>query len=165
MPITDEQAARERYYRTWGKNSRESRREATAAPAAAPEPTPSLFDVPREPAARARRADPSTSHDAARVATDRARESQRDVYRLLRRFGPLTDEQLVEAAAQAGVQQSPSGLRTRRAELVDAGWVVDTGERRELPGRSRKTVAIVWRHVRPEERPEMRADTATRGVA
>ncbi|QEA10828.1 hypothetical protein [Mycobacterium phage Weirdo19] len=111
---------------------------------------PALFDYDGEPTpeARARTSDPETSHAAAGSLTpDRIRASQQAVLVELgrHRFG-LTDHELVEAytdAAEVGrvPMQSPSGIRSRRHELVDAGLVVDTGARIKLAsGRN----AIVW---------------------
>ena len=86
----------------------------------------------------ARNTDPETSHEAA--ATVRVRTSQLAVYALLC-HGPATDEQLAERADQMGVVMSPSGLRSRRCELVRMGWVCDTG-RREITASGRRS--IVW---------------------
>ena len=58
--------------------------------------------------------------------------------------GPLTDEELVRryVAADEGLRfQSPSGLRTRRSELVKAGLLRDTGQRK-VGSTGRKM--IVW---------------------
>jgi hypothetical protein len=97
---------------------------------------PTLFD------ARARSTDPETSWDAARsISRDGLRENQAAVLRLLRRYGPLTDEQIGELYGHVP-PQSPSGLRTRRHELQELGLVEDSGERARLrSGRQ----AIVWR--------------------
>lgn len=102
-----------------------------------PRPQPS-------PRARARRSDPDTSHQAAAsLSSDRLRTAQSAVLACLRRHGPMTDEDLV--VRYDGVPQSPSGLRTRRDELVRRGLVVDTGDRRPtVSGRSAK----VWAAVR-----------------
>lgn len=77
------------------------------------------------------------------------------VHAVLAEFGPSTDVDLLghyvalRTWAERGdarrwrwlPQQSVSGLRTRRRELVDAGHVVDTGERVRLDsGR----LAKVW---------------------
>lgn len=87
----------------------------------------------------ARRGDPDTSWAAAASLDPNVlRESQRVVLRLLREDGPMDDEHLVSRLA--GVL-SPSGARTRRAELVAKGLVYDTGQRVTLlSGRK----AIVW---------------------
>lgn len=94
------------------------------------------------PQAVARRTDPGTSWQAAR-SVDRIRESQAQVLAILRRYGPMTDEEIASVAATwpEGTRQSPSGLRTRRAELVDLGVVKDSGLRgKTRSGRS----TIVW---------------------
>lgn len=106
-----------------------------------------LFDHDGEPTAHARPTDPHTSHEAARsVGGDRLRASQQAVLAVLKHHGPSTDLLLVElydmlAAAGAQPVQSPSGIRSRRHELVEAGQVVDTGRRVKLPSGRR---AIVW---------------------
>lgn len=99
---------------------------------------PSLFE------AHARRTDPDTSHAAARSVTG-IRPSQVAVLKVLRQrlAGRGTDEQIAEAYANcSGVPlQSPSGLRTRRHELVERGLLADSGDRIRLrTGR----MAIVW---------------------
>jgi len=88
--------------------------------------------------APARGSDPSTSHEAA--ASVDVRKSQQQVLELLQ-AGPAIDDWLLGRAMAAGVWMSPSGLRTRRKELVDMGRVIDTGERHKTTsGRS----SIVW---------------------
>lgn len=87
----------------------------------------------------ARAGDPVTSWEAARSLDEATlRESQKVVLRMLQESGPMTDERL--AYYLMGVL-SPSGARTRRAELVDKGLVYDTGERDRLISGRR---AIVW---------------------
>ena len=62
--------------------------------------------------------------------------NQKAVLRHLRIFGPMTDEKLVETyQPRVGgcvpvPVQAPSGLRTRRHELVEAGFVGWTGAER-----------------------------------
>jgi len=89
----------------------------------------------------ARATDPLTSHEAAASVGD-VRESQRMVLMMLNAVGPGTDEALVEHAGKVGYPISPSGLRTRRSELVRLGLVEDSGERERLASGRR---AIVWR--------------------
>lgn len=108
------------------------------------EPLPMRPPIPTALASRAyaRSSDPGTSHAAAAsIPVGELRESQQAVLALLREVGPLTDDEILECYQGRLPWQSPSGLRTRRAELVDAGFVKDTGERRTL--RSRR-LAIVW---------------------
>ena len=98
-------------------------------------------DHDEELRARARRSDPETSHEAANsLPSDRLRASQDAVLAFLRRQGPMIDTVLVDTY-NGEVHQSPSGLRTRRSELVTRGLVQDTGVRVRLAtGRN----AIVW---------------------
>ena len=104
----------------------------------------------------ARRSDPLTSHHAAEsVARDpeRIRTSQAYILRLLLDQGPATDDEIahryhldaLEGDPGLPMMLSPSGLRTRRHELVALGRVRDSGERERLQtGR----LAIVWEAVR-----------------
>lgn len=90
--------------------------------------------------AKARKTDPETSHEAAE-SVDRITETQEYVLRALRR--PRADVELVEAYRKfkRAPRASESGIRSRRAELVDRGLVIDTGRRVRLEsGR----FAIVW---------------------
>lgn len=92
----------------------------------------------------ARTLDPSTSHQAAASILE-TRETMRVVLRILN-TGSATDETigyvysgLVEAGRAP--MASPSGIRSRRAELVDLELVEDSGQRRTLATGRR---AIVW---------------------
>jgi hypothetical protein len=90
----------------------------------------------------ARRSDPKTSWDAARSVRGLT-ETQYRVLFLLRLQGPLTDEEIWHQHLYTlpGIFVSQSGLRTRRAELVDKGIIVDTGRTRPTDaGRD----SIVW---------------------
>lgn len=84
---------------------------------------PNLF----EPVAHARRTDPPTSHAAA-ASVRGIRESQADVLTVIRKYGPVSDEQISSYYRDLRMpRQSESGLRTRRSELVTLGLVVDSG--------------------------------------
>lgn len=92
---------------------------------------------------RARRTDPATSHAAARsVDPASLPHVKRVILSLLALEGGKTDEELAYLWHERIADPiSGSGLRTRRAELVDAGLVRDSGTRRAIAsGRS----AIVW---------------------
>lgn len=96
-----------------------------------------------------RHSDPETSHLAERSVTN-VRYKQSLVWAVLDEFGPLTDEELLEIYDQAvglsGVDpQSPSGLRTRRAELVELGHVEWTGKR--IRSSTNNRLRRVWRAV------------------
>ena len=93
-----------------------------------------LFDTPH-----ARNTDPQTSHDAA-ASVKRIRENQQLILACIKRLGPVTDEQLVKKLSFY-TPMSPSGIRTRRNELVKQGLVRDSGHREKLAsGR----LAILW---------------------
>lgn len=91
----------------------------------------------------ARTSDPTTSFEAAGSVRN-ITETQSNILLLLTL--PMTDDELVDAfdrfASSNGWKlASPSGIRSRRAELVAAGLVKDTGERRKSwSGRQ----SIVW---------------------
>ncbi len=90
--------------------------------------------------ARARVSDPVTSHEAA-ASVDDVTATQEYVLKALRKARP--DVELVEAYRKfkRAPRASESGIRSRRAELVDRGLVIDTGRRVRLEsGR----YAIVW---------------------
>ena len=90
--------------------------------------------------AKARKNDPWTSHAAAESVED-VTVTQEYVLRALKK--PRNDIQLVDAYRQykRAPRASESGIRSRRAELVDAGLVVDSGKKVKTPsGRW----SIVW---------------------
>lgn len=97
--------------------------------------------------AGARLTDPETSRQAARsISRDKMRKTQRQIIEVLTRFGSACDEDIQIYFSQlSDVEswplQSPSGLRSRRAELVKAGLIVDSGERSKTSS-GRQT--IVW---------------------
>lgn len=67
-------------------------------------------------------------------------QSQHDVYTVLAHHGPLPDHALVPLAQHVlRIKQSSSGIRTRRRELQDRGFVEETGSTVTMPsGRSAK---------------------------
>jgi hypothetical protein len=106
-------------------------------------------------AAVARRTDPATSHAAAAAhAPAKMRTSQRRILAMLRTLGPMIDEDLYatvndeEALAATGLpRMSPSGVRSRRAELVKMGLVESAGT--EKRGNYEHTV---WQAVAQQAR-------------
>lgn len=92
----------------------------------------------------ARKTDPATSHEAAASVTN-ITETQQAILTLL--TWPKTDEDLVDVYYQMADSNgwrhaSPSGIRSRRAELTARGLIEDTGGRVKL--RSGR-FAILWR--------------------
>lgn len=88
----------------------------------------------------ARTLDPSTSHEAA-ASVSNLTETKAYILKALNH--PRTDVDLVQAYRNmtGAPMASDSGIRSRRAELVASGHIVDSGARVKLPsGRS----AIVW---------------------
>lgn len=89
--------------------------------------------------AHARNSDPSTSVEAADKASDGLTHKQQIVLDVMTAYGqPLTDEQLVDMLPR----WSPSGVRSRRAELVERGLVVNSGAT-TLTRMGNKT--IIWK--------------------
>lgn len=92
----------------------------------------------------ARRNDPHTSWAAAGSVVE-LRTKQESVYFCLLVIGPATDYRIAsEYHRRDFPHQSPSGLRTRRAELVELGLVRDTGKREVLPTNRQ---GIVWEAI------------------
>lgn len=106
---------------------------------------------------RARNTDPETSHAAAR-SVRHVTQNQMAVMMAFQGSGPMTDEQLLvdyegrrhgRFGRQNYPKQSESGLRSRRSELTNMGYLHDTGLRgTTASGRS----AIVWRATTSQER-------------
>lgn len=95
-------------------------------------------------AAKARRSDPVTSHEAA-SSIERMTDKRQAVLDCFKdRAAPMTDEELREWYARGRYEpQSDSGLRTRRKELVDLGYLADTSETRtNSRGRQTKVWAL-----------------------
>jgi hypothetical protein len=97
---------------------------------------------------RARTTDPETSHAAA-ASVRNPTANQAAVLRVLKNSGPITDETLVRAYTHNShnnmnlPQQSESGIRTRRKELVDARLVAAYDKVRGSTGR----MMTRWRAV------------------
>lgn len=99
-----------------------------------------------------RRNDPSTSWDAAMLQTPERRRALYSRIRAALEDRPMTDEEL-EAYLRAAYPSdgfTPSGVRSRRHELVETGWV--TEEREDDGGLVKRPGAtgsprIVWRAV------------------
>jgi DNA-binding MarR family transcriptional regulator len=87
-------------------------------------------DEPHPDQAHARRTDPETSHEAAEsVASETIRLTQRRILIVLYSMGSQDDIGIAQAISeQAPMPPSPSGLRTRRSELVAKGLVRHSGE-------------------------------------
>lgn len=117
--------------------------------------SPALFDIEQQPRLdpldpiifkpAARTHDPHTSHLAAASVTNLT-ATQKNLIAILDLYGPATDEEIATYFAHLAElndweRVSPSGLRSRRAELTRTGTIYDTGARQTLKsGRQ----AIVW---------------------
>lgn len=113
-----------------------------------PNPQALAKDLPTE--AHARRTDPGTSHAAARSIDETTlRLSQLAVLATVRiiergHFAELYADYCRRAETHGLPRQSESGFRTRVSELVDVGYIRDSGVRVKLPtGRN----ATVWEAV------------------
>jgi hypothetical protein len=106
--------------------------------------------------ARARRTDPSTSHEAADV--NDVHTSIGAVLDCLREDGPMTDERIEVRLHELKYKFTGQRLRTARKALVEGGHVRFTGEK-ALTSRGNKSK--IWEAVpraakRPEPVPEGR---------
>jgi len=99
---------------------------------------PPIHSIFGDDSPRARRTDPSVSHEAA--DTNDVLRPRVWVLETLSRM-PLADHELVDQARDEGVRYTPQRLRTARAELVRAGLVAESGIYRLTENNRR---AIVW---------------------
>lgn len=97
-------------------------------------------EIRRPLRAHARKTDPPTSHAAAASVKSAAiSELQEWILEVLDE--PKTDEQIWNALVERHSGLTPSGVRTRRAELVDAGKIIDS----RLRGHSAHgRMTIIW---------------------
>jgi hypothetical protein len=96
-----------------------------------------LFD---DQVAHARRTDPDTSKEAA-ASVKNLTQTQNWILHAFKTYGGMDDEELIVQYRSFGVLCSESGIRTRRAELVVAGKLRDSGKR----GRTRSgRKSIIW---------------------
>lgn len=107
--------------------------------------------------AKARSTDPQTSWEAA-ASVGNLREEQAKVWFVLRRWGPLIHERLIERCRALGFTMSESGIRTRCSELVNAGLVEDSGEKGQTHRGRRSTK---WRAISLREWRERQDEEAT----
>jgi len=98
--------------------------------------------APAPEQAHARRSDPQQSHAAARSVVNLGR-TRDEIIRILLNCGPQTDEQIWREYVYRSTRKystmpkvSPSGLRSRRAELVKMGLVEQCGEGVTQAGRT-----------------------------
>ena len=94
----------------------------------------------------ARSTDPHTSVLAAESSTELLQTKTQLAILAILEYGPATDLEIIRIYRDLvefndAPQASESGIRSRRSELVRAGKVEDSGERRRTPsGR----LSIVW---------------------
>ena len=108
-----------------------------------PEIRPAAPSMPLFEQAHARASDPETSKSAARSVVNLGR-TRDAILALLKAAGPATDEEIWDryhVAYPSREAVSPSGLRSRRAELVRMGFVEACGEGKTVSGRA----CTIWR--------------------
>lgn len=88
---------------------------------------------------RARRSDPITSHEAGEAIERHMTRIQRNVLFWADRMGPAG---FIDPELENNFQDFGSTHRTRRRELVDQGFIRDSGQTRLLPNHERRF--IVW---------------------
>lgn len=88
----------------------------------------------------------STSWDAALSQTPEKRQKLYKAIRiLLISLGPMTDDEILNELKKRKFPHSDSGVRTRRRELTDAGWIKPCGEKRSS---NLGNPSIVWDAVK-----------------
>lgn len=103
-----------------------------------PEPADDLEEM----SARARTTDPETSRAAAKsVDPNHVREVRQRVLACFRAHGAMTQHVLVKRYWARFGECPESSIRTRCKELVEGGFVKDTGKRERLPSRR---LAVIW---------------------
>lgn len=120
----------------------------------------------------ARRDGRSTSFEAAaRQTTGKRAILYAEIMHALTTNRPMTDPELIARLQVTGLTCTPSGVRSRRNELVLAGWVTEDRDEHgavvKKPGGS-GSPCTVWRAVRPDEdhqppKPTRRAQGAVLG--
>lgn len=102
-------------------------------------PQTPMSKIHKSPVELVRRRDPGTSFLAALSITSQKRqEFYFEIYTALKTA--QTDDELRRTLSRRGVPHSPSGMRSRRSELVAAGWVRDSGKRRDSDNGNPATV-------------------------
>lgn len=94
------------------------------------------------PRTKVRRKDPDTSWAAATQQSPQKSRLLYEAIQILLSREPMTDEEMIVALRRSNFPHTPSGVRTRRKELMNAGWVQDSGQRRATEAGS---PSIVWR--------------------
>ena len=94
---------------------------------------------------RSRRRDRATSKEAGEATSKRGTEIQMAVMEYAAMKGPagFTDRDLASHFEDTG-----STYRTRRSELTERGYIIDTGQTRTYEGNNRRHT--IWR-IRPSE--------------
>jgi hypothetical protein len=78
--------------------------------------------------ARAKKNDPQTSHDAAKGVN--LTRGQREAIRVIDHLYNFIDDEMIVSKNELKSPLSDSGIKTRRHELVNLGYVADTGLKR-----------------------------------
>jgi hypothetical protein len=99
-----------------------------------------------EEKARARTTDPETSHVAARSVRN-IKGKQKQILELFKKYGPMAEDEMQRRADEEGLWPCDSGRRARRSNLVDKGYLRDSGKREKTKhGRP----SIIWEVFDPE---------------
>jgi hypothetical protein len=102
-------------------------------------------EISTETKSKLRRYDPDTSLQAALSQTpEKSRALYTVIFGLLDRK-PMTDEELLDVFERGGKNVTASGVRSRRAELTEVGWVRDSGQKRQTKAGH---PSIVWEAVK-----------------
>ncbi len=103
-----------------------------------------IKDIRTPAKAKVRRNDPGTSFQAAIGQSPKATSRLYGAIYAILTAQPMTDDRLLFYMGRSSVPHTPSGVRSRRNELVEAGWVRDSGKK--APSDAGQP-SIVWEAV------------------
>jgi len=96
--------------------------------------------APPAPEAHARGTDPETSHEAAEAISPRLRELQR----LVLDFAASAPDGFTDVVLNRHFDTHGSTYRTRRSELVEQGYIRDSGERHTYGENGKGRRHVIW---------------------
>lgn len=104
--------------------------------------TGDIFAYAPPPEAHARHGDPETSHEAAEFISPHVQRMQRAVLEFAGE--PESADGFTDVALNRHFETTGSSYRSRRAELVERGFIRDSGERHTYGENGKGRRHIIW---------------------